>query len=143
MKHLPPRRSSLFLLELMIAILFFSLASAVCVRFFAQSHQLSEDAAQLHMAVMQAQNIEEAVSGYNGSMEEIALLFPGCTATDEKMTIYYDENWNLCAESDSAYYLTLTLSGDTLLSGEILVFAQEESKALYQLPVKIKIPSVF
>lgn len=41
MKRTPAKRSSLFLLELIIAILFFSLTSAVCVQFFARAHQIS------------------------------------------------------------------------------------------------------
>ena len=40
MKRTPAKRSSLFLLELIIAILFFSLTSAVCVQFFARAHQI-------------------------------------------------------------------------------------------------------
>ncbi len=40
--------SSLFLLELILAILFFSLASAVCVQFFVKSHLLSRDARNLN-----------------------------------------------------------------------------------------------
>ena len=45
------KSSSLFLLELVLAILFFSLASAVCVQFFVKSHILSRDAQRLNHAV--------------------------------------------------------------------------------------------
>ena len=37
MERTPAKRSSLFLLELMIAILFFCLASAVCVQIFVEA----------------------------------------------------------------------------------------------------------
>ena len=37
------RSSSLFLLELIIAILFFSIASAVCVKIFAEAHTLNQE----------------------------------------------------------------------------------------------------
>lgn len=37
MERTPAKRSSLFLLELMIAILFFCLASAVCVQIFVKA----------------------------------------------------------------------------------------------------------
>ena len=40
MTRLKPARSSLFLIELIIAILFFSAGSAVCVRAFAQAHRM-------------------------------------------------------------------------------------------------------
>ena len=47
MKRTPAKRSSLFLLELIIAILFFSLTSAVCVQFFARAHQISRQTQEL------------------------------------------------------------------------------------------------
>ena len=48
MKRTPAKRSSLFLLELIIAILFFSLTSAVCVQFFARAHQISRQTQELN-----------------------------------------------------------------------------------------------
>ena len=42
--------STLFLLELILAILFFSLASAVCVQFFVKSRLLSRGAQNLNHA---------------------------------------------------------------------------------------------
>ena len=41
MKHSSNNRSGLFLLEIVIAILFFAIVSAVCLRAFAKSHTLS------------------------------------------------------------------------------------------------------
>ena len=38
------RRSGIFLTELMIAILLFALASALCVRIFVRAHQISTQA---------------------------------------------------------------------------------------------------
>ncbi len=59
MKTAPSRRSSLFLLELMIAILFFCLCSAVCVRLFVQSHIISENTQNLSMAMNQTSSFAE------------------------------------------------------------------------------------
>ena len=59
--HNPAKRSSLFLMELMIAILFFSLASAVCVQLFVKSHLLTREAADLNQAVSQAQSAAEVI----------------------------------------------------------------------------------
>ena len=52
MKRTSNSRSSLFLIELIIAILFFSLVSAVCLRAFARSHILTENARDLNAALM-------------------------------------------------------------------------------------------
>ena len=53
------QQSRLFLLEITLAILFFSLASTVCLRCFAKSHILSTQAAELNQAVSQSENIAE------------------------------------------------------------------------------------
>lgn len=52
MKRTSNSRSSLFLIELIIAILFFSLVSAVCLRAFARSHILTENARDLNAALI-------------------------------------------------------------------------------------------
>lgn len=51
MERTPAKRSSLFLLELMIAILFFCLASAVCVQIFVKAHTISRETQELNTAL--------------------------------------------------------------------------------------------
>ena len=43
--------SSLFLLELILAVLFFSVASALCIQIFTKAHLMSQDARDLNFAV--------------------------------------------------------------------------------------------
>ena len=53
MKRTLPKRSNLFLMEMIIAILFFALASAVCMQFFAKSKILSmETSAKNHAMIV-------------------------------------------------------------------------------------------
>ena len=49
-------------MELIIAILFFSLASAVCVRLFTSAHSLSVDSINLSNSVTWSQNLAEVPS---------------------------------------------------------------------------------
>ena len=70
MKRTPAKRSSLFLLELIIAILFFSLTSAVCVQFFARAHQISRQTQELNAALEKVSGCTEMLltrcrSGYS------------------------------------------------------------------------------
>ena len=53
------QQSRLFLLEITLEILIFSLASAVCLRCFSKSHILSTQAAELNQSVSQSENIAE------------------------------------------------------------------------------------
>ena len=59
MNKQPTRRSSLFLMELIIAILFFSLAATVCVRFFVKSYTLEQESQKLNHAVNAATSVAE------------------------------------------------------------------------------------
>ena len=47
--------SSLFLLELILAVLFFSVASALCIQIFTKAHLMSQDARDLNFAVNRLQ----------------------------------------------------------------------------------------
>ena len=71
MKH---SRSSLFLMELLISLLFFSLASAVCIRLFAKSHLISRDTINQNNAIVQAQNLAEIWLATEGNMKELKRL---------------------------------------------------------------------
>ena len=101
-------KSSLFLMEMMIAILFFSLASAVCLRMFTKSSQMSKDTTNLNRAVGQAGNaaellkaagqssgtdiIEDAKKGFPGSaflMSE----YPDAVLEESSLLVFYDEEW--------------------------------------------------
>ena len=84
-------RSSLFLIELIIAILFFSLVSAVCLRAFARSHILTENARDLNAALMHVESTAE-------------LLRAGESV--EAQT-FYSSSWDTCEEKKAAYMITV------------------------------------
>ena len=44
--------SSLFLMELIIAILFFSLASTVCIQLFVKAHLLTEKSVNINQSIL-------------------------------------------------------------------------------------------
>ncbi len=56
MKH---SKTGLFLMELIVGILFFSLASAVCIEIFAKAHLMNDESMQKSHAVKIASNIVE------------------------------------------------------------------------------------
>lgn len=63
-------------MELILSILFFSIAAAVCVKLFVTSHNLSDRSVKLNEAVAMAENIAEAFYGSNGEKEAFMALFP-------------------------------------------------------------------
>ena len=73
-------KTSLMLMELLVMVLVFALASAICLRVFARSHELSAQTAAQDRAVLAAQNAAETVKAC-GDLEEAAQLLPqedGC-----------------------------------------------------------------
>ncbi|WP_049945904.1 hypothetical protein [Butyrivibrio sp. LC3010] len=68
-------KTSLFLMELIIAILFFSISGAICVQLFVQSHSLSEASVEMNNSILWTQNISEVFYGKYGSLKEISDFF--------------------------------------------------------------------
>ncbi len=90
-----PRSSSLFLLELIFSILFFSVASAVCVRVFVRAHTLSHDARALQEAVTLCSNAAE-VSGASSSaaqaLSSLEALYPEAKTSVSDTNVRSDSN---------------------------------------------------
>ena len=80
------RSSSLFLMELIIAILVFAIASAVCVQIFVASHKLSTQASELNAAVDEASSIAEIVNASSGISEAEELISAAYPDADVDLT---------------------------------------------------------
>ena len=59
MRQAQHAKSSLFLMEMMVVILFFALTSAICVHLFVQSYQSAKHSEALTNGVLQAQSAAE------------------------------------------------------------------------------------
>lgn len=143
--------SSLFLMELILAILFFSITSAVCVQFFVKSHLLSRESKALSQAVNECSNVAEIYNASDSIEDALLLLktnFPGIlTEPDEdafiasslgqnpqaSATLHYDKSFSPCAKDNAAYILTAVLSKeDSMLNADIKVTASDNS-VIYEL----------
>ena len=91
------RKTGLFLMELIIAILFFSLAAAICIQLFVKSHMISERSIALNHSILLAQNTAEIFYATNGDPEKMASLL-GCGESSDTAAV---------ADSDNASTLTL------------------------------------
>ena len=97
-------RLSLFLMELIIALLFFALSAAICVRLFVAAHVMAEDTGNLSNAIMWSENLTEVFVNEKGDLKEIATLYPDAYVTypaedddSQKGTliIFFDDDWNV------------------------------------------------
>ena len=134
--HNPAKRSSLFLMELMIAILFFSLASAVCVQLFVKSHLLTREAAELNQAVSQAQSAAEVIRTTDCSSSAVSEFLPDAVVDTHGFRLYYDSEWDFCKKKDAKYLLRADLSFQPqMLYSHIEVTDIRGKDCIYELDV--------
>lgn len=145
--------SSLFLMELIVAIFFFSAASAVCIQFFVKSHLLSNDSSILNHAVNECTSTAELIDSSEGIEDSMNLLIrlypngnypdirrPSSDVQNADIQIYYNDSFEECLPEEAAYILTLQLKQeDGLLHSDMQVTSAEETKAsevIYELNTK-------
>lgn len=125
MKVRESSKSSLFLLELMISIVFFALAAAGCVQVFAKAHMLSQEAGRLDMAVSVAQSLVEECSG----------------SRMEDNQRYYDELGNVCGKEDGVYLAEILQTEQAGMNQiHITVMDMETQDTLYTLQTASYLP---
>lgn len=138
--------STLFLLELILAILFFSLASTVCVQFFVKSHLLSRNARNLSHAVNECSGIAEIINTSDGMEHALRTIQELYTSADTEDTgdgnspiirIYYDKGFIPCKSVEAKYILKTTLQLDNrMLAAGISMEEACSDHSLYQLSVR-------
>lgn len=104
------RRSSIFLMELILAILFFSLAAAICIRMFAQTHVVGQANRVRTAAILHVQSAAECFESADHSilsMQDYPEVFPTeATVYDDasnQMTVYYNTAFQPCTPDEAAY----------------------------------------
>lgn len=101
--------SSLFLLELILAVLFFSVASALCIQIFTKAHLMSQDARDLNFAVNEVSSMAEQISA--GTLHSDTAASSDDTASDpstqmpddslQDAAAYYDSGYASCEKADA------------------------------------------
>ena len=129
MKRTPAKRSSLFLLELIIAILFFSLTSAVCVQIFVRAQLIIRQTQEQNMAL-------EKISGFTevflagASIEDLPGVIKSAGADEQSTSetfsddsdsgistqeeassyqIYYDADWQPCNPDNATFLIQIQI----------------------------------
>jgi len=111
MKH---SKTSLFLMELIISILFFIIAGAVCVQLFVKSHQISTDSVSLNHSIRWCENIAELLQANEGDLSKVAFILEknekchiNCEEGASSFTICFNKNWEPIppVERATLYYL--------------------------------------
>lgn len=137
MKH---SKSALFLMELIVAILFFSLGSTVCIQLFVRSHLLSEQTVNQNNALIHAQNLTELFLSTEGDVTRIEDFFPENTTnvSNNSFVLNLNENWEPCAPSELCFTANLSVypAQNGLIEADISIFSEDaEEEPLYKLRI--------
>ena len=86
------RRSSLFLIELMISIFFFAIASSVCIQLFARAKQISDESSAKNQALLQAESAASAFYAGDGTLRLIPEVFPEAASMSASSSVTADSD---------------------------------------------------
>ena len=115
-------KSAVFLFELMIVILVFVLAAAICTQVFAVSYLTSKESRALTMSSIKAQMVAERFKA----------------DSPEAGTLYFDLNWDATDAENAEYTVALEEQSSTadMRSAFVNVYEAGNDEAIYTLQVK-------
>lgn len=122
MKRRVHSKSGLFLIELMISILFFSITAAVFVQVFVKSDQIRKESESLFEAQVKVSNIAEIIKCDEKKLQ-----------TSE---FYYDQDWNECQKEEAMYRIIVRWQDKEELRSYTLRALDKNEKEIYQLQWK-------
>lgn len=118
-------QSSLFLIEVIIAVFFFAITAVVCIRIFVKSHTVSDQSHELAQGYIEADNMAQVFINSGGNIDQITSKYPEYAVILSQeghytgtLLICYDKDFNPIAHptenidetiASCAYELILTL----------------------------------
>lgn len=100
-------KSSLFLMEIILNILFFSILATFCVQIFFKGYQLSKSTEKLHQAVTACTSIAEICQSTDSPEETLSSIYPESMSLNETILIYYNKDFLACGKQNAVYRATV------------------------------------
>ena len=134
-------KSGSFLMELILSILFFSVASAVCIQLFAKAHLLDQKTGYQNQAVIWAENLASLWQAENGDLSVVRdtlcadyAAAPGSVVLSDSgslLLVYLDKDGMPTPDAEqSAAYVQLSNKSEELqshmLAAELCFYAGQE-----------------
>ena len=132
-QHAP--RATLFLMELVIVIFFFSICAAICVNVFGSARQMAKDSDNLSKAVIEARSAASCYKAAEGDLQETALLLDG-VLQDGQPVIFYDKQWNPGTQPLEDGFLLYIDELEKYGEANVIVLDLKADEPVFQLPVK-------
>ena len=137
LKNNGSRSSRLFLIELIIAILFFSLGSAVCVQAFVKAHLTSKEARDLAFASTTASSAASVIRFSDGDPARFTTYFPeAVSGGDGVMLVRYGDDFAPCGEDEAAYVLRVETTQNGSVEETHICMYDEKDQVIYELELR-------
>ena len=134
-------RSGLFLMELIFAILIFSLCSVICLQLFVTARNTGDSALEKTKAVTLCADAAELFYGFDGSLPKMlqVLDIGGRSQTNgQEVILYYDRDFNQSAKAGGIYALKLqTSSQGDLIKGYFSFVRLSDDTLIYDLDTSL------
>ena len=134
-----PIKSSIFLLEIMLNILFFAILTTICIQLFFKARILSKNALLLDHAVAACTSIAEVYQSEEDGKEMILALYPDAIALNKTILFYFDENYLPCTEINSSYRAVLEYD-EIQHTAKISFYPKDSSTSIYSLRASSYMP---
>ena len=128
-------KSTLFLMELVVVIFFFSICAAICVNVFGSAQMMAKDSYNLSNAVMTARSAASCYKAADGDLAQTAALLDGVQDAAQCL-VYYDGQWQQTEEPVQDGF-TVQIEAPKK-RGEAVIVVQDckRDTAIFELPVK-------
>lgn len=128
-------KSALFLMELILAIFFFSLASAVCIQLFVKAHLIGASTTNKNHSILWAQNIAEVYTGTGADFNATVSALNATPVSDRSFCLYFDSDWNPASPESAAFIASVTTQSIDNMSTAKITLTDASNDTIYQLSV--------
>lgn len=135
MKKFEHSKNRIFLLEMTINILLFSVLLIVGLLFFIKTHTITGHTGILHQAVNTCSNVASIYEQENGSLDTISSMYPGSICADDMLFIYLDSKYDPCGKDDAVYKVIVTCQSpnDSGVQKADIQFLGTDNNAVYSI----------
>jgi len=117
-------KSTLFLIEQLIVVAVFAICSAACVRIMTFAFFTAQDSRDVKNAILVAELGCESYKAVSGDIGKVAEILGGKRDSvdgADAVVVYYDRQWQVCAEDNANYALRLVNKKPSLASSYLII----------------------
>ena len=128
-------KSSIFLMEIILNILLFSVLVVIGLQFFMRTHSLTRQTSELHQAVTSCESVAAVFENGDGTLDALTESYHFSVDLDNRVLIYLDENFSECRKEEAHYYITVSLAdvSTPALTKATLACCNRSGEMLYTL----------